>query len=197
MGRKLATPMSHLGAAWLDRATRDAVEQPEHVLDVLGVRAGQRVCDFGAGSGYFTLRIAKRVGPGGHVTAVDMQAEMLDILRKKLAAEKVGNVTLVLAKPSEPSLPRASVDLVLMVDVYHELERPDLTMAQLRDALAVTPRGRVAWVEYRAEDPKVAIKAEHKTTLVQLRKEAAASGYAVTLVDESLPQQRIVVLTPE
>jgi ubiquinone/menaquinone biosynthesis C-methylase UbiE len=194
LGRKLATPMSHLGAPWLDRATRDAEQKPEHVLDVLGVRKGQRVCDFGAGSGYFTVHMARRVGDEGRVFAVDVQPEMLVLLGKKLAAEKLANVTSVLAKPSEPSLPPQSVDLVLMVDVYHELERPDLTMAQLREALA--PGGRVAWVEYRAEDPNVAIKAEHKTTLVQLRKEAEAAGYRVERVDESLPQQRIVVLVP-
>ena len=194
LGRKLATPMSHLGAPWLERTTRDAEQQPEHVLDVLLVRKGQRVCDFGAGSGYFTVRMARRVGDEGRVFAVDVQPEMLALLGKKLAGEKLTNVTSVLAKPSEPSLPPSSVDLVLMVDVYHELERPDLTMAQLRQALA--PGGRVAWVEYRAEDPNVAIKAEHKTTLVQLRKEAEAAGYRVERVDESLPQQRIVVLVP-
>ncbi len=194
MGRRIAAPMSHLGAGWLERASRESEQKPEHVLDVIGVRRGQTVCDFGAGSGYFTVRLARRVGPEGRVFAVDVQPEMLALLRKKLDGEKITNVTPLLAKPSEPSLPRASVDLVLMVDVYHELERPDLTMAQLRAAL--TPGGRVVWVEYRAEDPGVQIKPEHKTTLAQLRREALASGYSVEVVDESLPQQRIVVLAP-
>jgi predicted methyltransferase len=194
LGRRLATPMSHLGAAWLDRAGRDAVQQPEHVLDVVGVRVGARVCDFGAGSGYFTVHLARRVGPTGHVFAVDLQPEMLALLGKKLTREGLSNVTPVLAKASEPSLAKGSVDLVLMVDVYHELERPDLTMAQLREAL--TPGGRVAWVEYRAEDPNVTIKPDHKLSLAQIRREAAAAGYTVARVDESLPQQRIVVLTP-
>lgn len=194
LGRRLATPMSHLGAAWLDRAGRDAVQKPEHVLDVVGVKAGARVCDFGAGSGYFTVHLARRVGPTGHVFAVDLQPEMLALLGTKLSREGLSNVTPVLAKASEPSLPKASVDLVLMVDVYHELERPDLTMAQLREALA--PGGRVAWVEYRAEDPNVTIKPDHKLSLVQIRREAAAAGYTIERVDESLPQQRIVVLTP-
>lgn len=194
LGRKLAEPMSHVGAAWLDRAGRDAVQQPAHVLDVLGVKPGARVCDFGAGSGYFTVHLARRVGTTGHVFAVDLQPEMLALLGKKLTREQLSNVTPLLAKPSEPSLPPGSVDLVLMVDVYHELARPDLTMGQLRDALA--PGGRVAWVEYRAEDPNVTIKPDHKMSLVQLRREAAAVGYSVVMVDESLPQQRIVVLTP-
>jgi len=194
LGRKLARPMSHLGAAWLDRAGRDAVQRPSHVLDVAGVRAGARVCDFGAGSGYFTVHLARRVGPTGRVFAVDLQPEMLTLLRQKLTREGLSNVTPVLAKASEPSLPAASVDLVLMVDVYHELERPDLTMAQLRAALA--PGGRVVWVEYRAEDPNVSIKPDHKMSLAQIRREAAAVGYRITQVDESLPQQRIVVLAP-
>ena len=186
--------MSHLGAAWLDRAGRDAVQRPEHVLDVAGARAGARVCDFGAGSGYFTVHLARRVGPTGRVFAVDVQPEMLALLEQKLTRERLLNVTPVLANPSEPSLPAASVDLVLMVDVYHELERPDLTMAQLRAALA--PGGRVVWVEYRAEDPNVSIKPDHKMSLAQIRREAAAVGYRITQVDESLPQQRIVVLAP-
>jgi ubiquinone/menaquinone biosynthesis C-methylase UbiE len=134
------------------------------------------------------------VGPTGRVFAVDVQPEMLALLEQKLTRERLLNVTPVLANPSEPSLPAASVDLVLMVDVYHELERPDLTMAQLRAALA--PGGRVVWVEYRAEDPNVSIKPDHKMSLVQIRREAAAAGYRVTQVDESLPQQRIVVLAP-
>jgi ubiquinone/menaquinone biosynthesis C-methylase UbiE len=194
MGRRLAAPMGHQGAAWLDRDGRDTVQKPNHVLDVIGIHEGQKVADFGAGSGYFTIPMAKRVGAAGQVYAVDIQPEMLALLGKKVTAEKLTNVTPVLAKPSEPSLPKGIVDVVLFVDVYHEIERPDLTMTQLRDALS--PTGRVVWVEYRAEDPKVAIKPEHKTTLVQLRKEAEAVGYTVEKVDESLPEQRIVILAP-
>jgi len=186
--------MGHQGAAWLDRAGRDAVQRPIRVLDVIGVRAGQKVADFGAGSGYFTVPLARRVGPEGAVYAVDIQPEMLALLDRRVKAEKLTNVVPVLAKPSAPSLPSGAIDVVLFVDVYHELERPDLTMEQLRSALS--PSGRVVWVEYRAEDPNVAIKADHKMTLAQLRKEAAAVGYTVERVDESLPEQRILVLSP-
>lgn len=194
LGRTIASPMSHRGAAWLDRAGRDDVQKPTRVLEVIGVRAGQTVADFGAGTGYFTIPLARAVGPTGKVYAVDIQPEMLAILGERVAAQKLVNVVPVRAEPTAPSLPKGAVDLVLFVDVYHELERPDLTMTQLRDALA--PSGRVVWVEYRAEDPKVAIKPDHKTTLAQLRREATALGWVVERVDESLPEQRIVILAP-
>lgn len=191
LGRRLATPMSYQGAPWLERADRDETERPEHVLDVLGVRPGMHVADFGAGSGYFTVRLARRVGATGRVYAVDTQREMLALLEKKKARE-VLPIEIVLAEPARPSLPDASVDLVLMVDVYHELERPDLTLAQLRRALR--PNGRIALVEYRAEDEALAIKPEHKMSLSQIRLEMSAAHYRVLSVDESLPRQRVVVV---
>jgi len=197
MGRTLATPMSYQGADWLDRPDREATEQPEHVLDVLGVKAGTKegmtVADVGAGSGYFTVRIAKRIAPRGHVLATDLQPEMLDLLRTKVAAEKLTNVVPVLATESDAKLPRGELDLVLMVDVYHELPKPAQTLAQVRAALR--PEGRLALVEYRAEDPDVPIKPEHKMTLVQVRRELEANGFVFTSSDESLPQQRIIVFT--
>lgn len=183
--------MSYQGASWLERASRDETERPEHVLDVLGIRPGMHVADFGAGSGYFTVRIARRVGAAGRVYAVDMQREMLTLLEKKKQREALP-IELVLAEPARPSLPDASVDLVLMVDVYHELERPDLTLAQIRRALR--PEGRLAFVEYRAEDEALAIKPEHKMSLRQIRLEMNAAHYRVLSVDESLPSQRIVVM---
>jgi ubiquinone/menaquinone biosynthesis C-methylase UbiE len=186
--------MSYQGADWLDREDRETTEQPEHVLDVLAVKEGMTVADVGAGSGYFTVRIAKRVGPRGRVLATDLQPEMLDLLRTKIAAAKLSNVVPVLATESEAKLPRNELDLVLMVDVYHELPRPAATLAQVRGALR--PGGRIALVEYRGEDPDVPIKPEHKTTLVQIRRELDANGFAFQSSDESLPQQRIIVFTP-
>jgi SAM-dependent methyltransferase len=194
MGRTLATPMSYQGADWLDREDRETTEQPEHVLDVLAVKEGMTVADVGAGSGYFTVRIAKRVGPRGRVLATDLQPEMLDLLRTKIAAAKLFNVVPVLATESDAKLPRNELDLVLMVDVYHELPRPAATLAQVRGALR--PGGRIALVEYRGEDRDVPIKPEHKTTLVQIRRELDANGFAFQSSDESLPQQRIIVFTP-
>jgi ubiquinone/menaquinone biosynthesis C-methylase UbiE len=193
MGRTLAAPMSWQGADWLERTDREKTEQPEHVLDVLAVREGMVVADVGAGSGYFTMRIAKRVGAAGRVIATDLQPEMLAMIKTKLDATKTSNVVTVLATPRDARLPRGEVDLVLMVDVYHELPWPAETMAQVRASLS--PRGRLALVEYRAEDPEVAIKPEHKMTLAQIKAELEAARFVFVSSDESLPEQRIVVFT--
>ena len=190
MGRTLAQPMSYQGADWLDREDRETTEKPEHVLDVLAVREGQTVVDLGAGSGYFTVRIAKRVGVRGHVLATDLQPEMLDLLRTKVKTANLSNVIPILSTESDAKLPRGEVDLVLMVDVYHELPKPAETLAQIRASLRAD--GRVALVEYRGEDPAVPIKPEHKTTLVQLKRELGANGFVFRASDESLPEQRIV-----
>lgn len=186
--------MSYQGADWLERDDRETTEQPEHVLDVLAVREGMTVADVGAGSGYFTVRISKRVGAGGRVLATDLQPEMLSLLRAKVEKAKITNVVPILSTESDAKLPRGEVDLVLMVDVYHELPRPAETLAQVR--LSLRPAGRLALVEYRGEDPAVPIKPEHKTTLVQLQRELTANGFVFRSSDESLPQQRIVVFTP-
>ena len=194
MGRVIASPMSYRGADWLDRGEREETQKPEYVLDVVGIHAGQTVADVGCGSGYFTTRLAKRVGPTGRVLATDLQPEMLELLKKKVAAQQITNVVPLLATPEDAKLPRGELDVVLMVDVYHELPKPPVTLAQIKTALA--PKGRLALVEYKAEDPKVAIKPEHKTTLVQLRRELEANGFAFVSTDESLPEQRIVVFEP-
>jgi ubiquinone/menaquinone biosynthesis C-methylase UbiE len=193
MGRTLASPMSYQGADWLERADRETTEQPEHVLDVLGVKEGMTVADVGAGSGYFTVRIARRIGSRGRVLATDLQPEMLDLLRAKVAKASLVNVVPVLATEGDAKLPRNELDLVLMVDVYHELPKPSATLAQVRAALR--PEGRLALVEYRGEDPDVPIKPEHKTTLAQVRRELEANGFVFRSSDESLPQQRIIVFT--
>jgi ubiquinone/menaquinone biosynthesis C-methylase UbiE len=185
--------MSYQGADWLERPDREATERPEHVLDVLGVKEGMTVADVGAGSGYFTVRMARRVGAKGHVLATDLQPEMLDLLRAKVGAASLTNVVPVLATESDARLPRRELDLVLMVDVYHELPKPAATLAQVHASLR--PNGRLALVEYRGEDPEVPIKAEHKMTLAQLRRELEANGFLFRSSDESLPQQRIVVFT--
>lgn len=191
MGRTLATPMSWRGADWLDRQDREATERPEHVLDVLRIEPGETVADVGAGSGYFTVRIARRVGPAGRVLATDLQPEMLSLLREKISAAKLDNVVPILATESDAKLPRGEIDLVLMVDVYHELPRPAETLRQVRAALRA--RGRLALVEYRAEDPNVPIKPEHKMTLAQIQRELTANHFVFRSSDESLPQQRVVV----
>ncbi|HEX7664764.1 MAG TPA: class I SAM-dependent methyltransferase [Polyangiaceae bacterium] len=194
LGRVPASPMSFQGAWWLDRAGRDDVQKPEHVLDVIGVKPAMTVADIGCGSGYFSVKIAKRVTPGGKVLAVDLQPEMLALLDKKVKATKVDNVVPVLATEGDVGLPKGAVDIAFFVDVYHELGHPLRTMTQVKDAL--TPTGKVVLVEYRAEDPKVDIKPEHKTTLAQLKKELDFEGYDFVSSDESLPEQRIVTFVP-
>jgi ubiquinone/menaquinone biosynthesis C-methylase UbiE len=187
--------MSYEGAWWLDRADRDAKQQPDHVLDVIDIHAGQTVADVGCGTGYFTVRIAKRVAPSGRVLAVDVQPQMLDLLRKRLAKEKIDGVVPILATETDVKLPAHEVDVALMVDVYHELAHPDVTMAQVKTALRAG--GKLVLVEYRAEDPKVEIKPEHKMTLPQIKTELAAAHFTFVSSDESLPEQRIVTFVPE
>ena len=188
--------MSYEGAWWLERADREATQRPEHVLDVIGVREGMTVADVGCGSGYFSVRISKRVGPSGRVLATDLQPEMLALLKKKMGGDKaLANITPILATDTDVNLPRAAVDIALMVDVYHELAHAPSTVAQIRAALR--PGGKMVLVEYRAEDPKVAIKPEHKMTLAQIRAEMAATDFVFVDSDESLPEQRIVTFTPK
>lgn len=187
--------MSYRGAWWLDRPNRDEVQRPEHVLDVIGVKAGMTVADIGCGSGYFSVKLARRVAPDGTVLAVDLQPEMLALLAKKVKATKVVGVVPVLATEGDTNLPKGVVDIALFVDVYHELTHPLATMTQVKASL--TPTGKVVLVEYRAEDPKVDVKPEHKTTLAQLKKELDVEGYDFVSSDESLPQQRIVTFVPK
>lgn len=194
LGRKLAPPMSYLGAEWLERPEREVEEKPEHVLDVLAIAPGSVVADVGAGSGYFTERLSRRVGPTGKVIATDLQPEMLALVKKRMGTKGLSNIEPRLATETDASLPEGAVDLVLMVDVYHELPRPKETLAQVKRALR--KNGRLALVEYRAEDPNVPIKKEHEMTLPQIEAELGASGFGVRQVDESLPWQRIVIATP-
>lgn len=183
--------MSVLGADWLERPEREATEQPERVLDALAIAPGSVVADVGAGTGYFSLRLARRVGPGGRVLATDIQPGMLERLQARARAAGVTNVTTVLSTEDDTRLAPASVDLVLMVDVYHELARPAETLVQLRRALR--PGGRLVLVEYRGEDPDVAIKEEHKMTLAQIQREVLPAGFRLDVVHEFLRDQRVVV----
>lgn len=194
LGRRLAPPMGWQGADWLERPEREDEEKPEHVLDVIGVARGSVVADVGTGSGYFAVRLARRVGPSGRVLATDLQPEMLAMLRARAGDAGLANVEPLLATPGDAKLPRAALDLVLMVDVYHELPDPVGTLAQTHASLAAS--GRLALVEYRGEDTSVPIKPEHKMTLAQIRRELEANGFVVDRVDESLPSQRIVVARP-
>lgn len=135
-GRRIAGIMGVAGADWLERSEREMEELPETALDAIGIHAGMVVADVGAGSGYFTARMSRRVGPSGRVYAVDVQPEMLAILRRRVASEKLGNVEIVAGGEADPRLPRNSLDLILLVDVYHEFSQPQTMLRRLKEALS-------------------------------------------------------------
>lgn len=191
MGREIAQVMGPGGISWLDRPQRDEEQRPDVVIAAMGLRAGQTVVDLGAGSGYFTFRIAPKVGSKGKVLAVDVQEEMLETIRQRAAAQKVTNIVVVKGSEKDPHLPANAVDVVLMVDVYHELAYPFEVMTKVRQALK--PDGRLVCVEYRLEDPKVEIKEVHKMSVAQLEKEMKVAGFAPAQTIETLPQQHIVI----
>jgi precorrin-6B methylase 2 len=191
MGREIAHVMGPGGIPWLDRAGRDEEERPAVVIDALDLHGGETVADLGAGSGYFTFRIAPKVGNRGKVLAVEIQDEMIEALRRRSKEQKVTNVEIVKGSESDPRLPAGGVDVVLMVDVYHELSYPFEVMSAVRKALK--PGGRVVFVEYRKEDPKVAIKELHKMSVEQLEREMRAVGLVRLRTVEILPLQHIVV----
>lgn len=192
-GRRFAPVMGWQGAEWLERPERLEEEAPDKALDVLAIATGATVADIGAGSGYMTVRLASRVGPTGRVYANDLQPQMLELLRRRLATERITNVTLVQGTVDDPNLPDASVDLELMVDVYHELSRPQVMLRRLRQALK--PGGRLVLFEYRKEDPTIPIRFEHKMSVAEAKMELEAEGFALSTVDESLPRQHILIFT--
>jgi len=191
MGREIAQVMGPDGIEWLDRREREEEEHPAEVIASLDLHPGEVVADLGAGSGYFTFRIAPRVGETGTVLAVEIQQAMLDTLRTRAAALKTTNVKVVQGTETDPHLPAAGVDLVLVVDVYHELAYPYEVMTKVRQALK--PGGHVVFVEYRKEDPAVPIKEVHKMSLEQLDKEMTAVGLVRVRAVETLPLQHIVI----
>jgi ubiquinone/menaquinone biosynthesis C-methylase UbiE len=192
-GRVFAPVMGYQGADWLDRAERVSEEEPDIALNVLNIAKGSVVADVGAGSGYMSVKLAARVGPTGKVYANDIQPEMLTLLQQRLAQMKITNVETVLGTPTDPRLPAHALDLILMVDVYHEFQQPQLMLRQMREALK--PGGRLVLLEYRKEDPSIPIKFEHKMSVAEARAELEAEGYKLTTVDESLPRQHILIFS--
>ena len=192
-GRRYAQTMSYLGADWLDRSERVQEEEPDVALEALKLTAGSTVADVGAGSGYMTVKMAKRVGPTGKVYANDIQPQMLSMLRQRLDREKLTNVDLVLGTFDDPKLPADTLDLILMVDVYHEFSQPQLMLRHMREALK--PGGRLVLLEYRKEDPSVPIKPDHKMSVAEAKLEVEAEGFKLTKVDPVLPRQHILIFT--
>ncbi|MEP6635025.1 MAG: methyltransferase domain-containing protein [Luteimonas sp.] len=190
-GREIAGVMGWQGAAWLERQEREREERGSRLLRVLALKPGMNVADIGAGTGYYERRIAPLVGPMGKVYAVDVQPQMVAMLKKIAARPEFVNVVPVLGAERDPHLAPGSIDLAMMVDVYHELAYP----SQMLDAIvrALKPGGRVAFVEYRAEDPRVPIKSLHKMSEAQVRREAALHALTWQRTDESLPWQHVVI----
>ena len=191
--REIAHVMGHEGASWLERAEREEEEHGEKLLEELKVKPGMVVADIGAGTGYYSRRLARRVLPGGKVLAVDIQPEMLELLGRNMRAQGITNVLPVLGSVSDPRLPPGAVDLVLMVDVYHEFEFPYEMMQAICKSLK--PNGRVVFVEFRAEDPAVPIKPLHKMSEAQVRREMAPLPLEWHQTITVLPRQHVIDFT--
>jgi ubiquinone/menaquinone biosynthesis C-methylase UbiE len=192
-GRRIAPVMSSAGADWLDRPERATEEQPGKALDALNLKPGMTVADIGAGTGYMTLRIARRVGPSGRVYGVDIQPEMIRRLEANAARAGFTNVQPVLGIPTNPELPDNAVDLALMVDVYHELAEPQAMLRALR--VSLKPDGKLVLLEYRKEDPAIPIRPDHEMTVAEAKLEVEAEGYRLSRVVETLPRQHILIFT--
>lgn len=191
-GREIAQVMSWHGAAWLERAERTTEERPDLLLPLLPLKPGMVVADMGAGSGYYSRRIAPRLVPGGKVIAVEVQPEMITLLKKQITKARVTNIDTVLATETDCKLAPESIDLALFVDVYHELLYPIETMHCVKRALKAG--GQIALVEFRAEDASVPIKPQHKMSEAQIKKEAALLGLQWVRTVSSLPWQHLVLL---
>jgi ubiquinone/menaquinone biosynthesis C-methylase UbiE len=190
MGREIAHVMGHLGAGWLERPGREAEEAPGKAIALMGLRPTDVVADIGAGTGYFSFRIAPRV-PQGKVLAEDIEPAMLDDIKRNAAKAGVTNVQGVLGTIEDPKLPEGGVDVVIMVDAYHEFDHPREMMLAIIKALK--PGGRVIDLEYRAEDPNVAIRPHHKMTEKQAVKEMTAVGLTHLKTYDDLPQQHLMI----
>ena len=190
MGREISHVMGHLGAAWLERPTREREERTDQLFKNLPLAPDSVVADIGAGTGYFTFPMAKQV-PEGRVLAVDIQQEMLNMISGRMASEGVSNIQPVLGSERDPGLEPSSVDLILMVDAYHEFAWP----REMGDAMAraLKPGGRLVLIEYRAEDPSVPIKRLHKMSVKQARREMEAVGLKLERNGRFLPQQHFMV----
>lgn len=191
LGREIAHVMGPGGILWLERSERETEERPQDVIDALQIKPGQTIADLGAGSGYYSFRIAALVGPTGKVLAIDIEPAMLEVIAQRARREGIANIATVRSSTQDPNLAPRSVDLLFMVDVYHELEFPYEVMTKVRAALK--PGGRVALVEYRAEDPDVQIKPVHKMSERQVRREMQAAGFKHVQTVRTLPLQHLIL----
>ena len=190
MGREIAQVMGFSGADWLERDTRQKEENVKLAIQNLPIKPYSVVADIGAGTGYYTFRIAPKV-PQGKVYAVELQNDAIFYLKDKSNQLKLNNVEVIKGDEQSPNLPDNSTDLAIMVDVYHELSYPHEYLQALRRSLK--PDGKLLLLEYRGEDPNVPIKELHKTTIAQDNKELAANGFKLVLDKEFLPIQHFLV----
>jgi SAM-dependent methyltransferase len=190
-GRPYAHVMGAAGADWLTRPERETEEEPGRALDLIGIAKGSTVADVGAGNGYITWRLAEKVGPKGKVYANDIQPEMLDMLRKNMRQRKLDNVETVLGGYDDPKLPVNAIDLIILVDVYHEFSEPQKMLRGMRESLK--PDGRLVLLEYRGEDPAVPIRPEHKMTVQQVKAELEPEGFRLDKLIDGLPRQHILI----
>ena len=191
MGREIAHVMGHQAADWLERPERFREERPDLLITELDIKAGMTVADVGVGTGYHVERIAPLVGKQGRVMAVDIQPEMLTLLDKRLKRLGINNVVAVLGTIRDPKLAVNSIDLIMMVDVYHEFDHPAEMLTKM--VAALKPGGRLAFIEFRAEDTQVPIKELHKMSEAQIRKEASAFGLTWVKTGSTLPWQHVVI----
>ena len=190
LGREIAQVMGHRGAAWLERSGREREERTDLLIERLPVAPDFVVADIGAGTGYFTFPVADRV-PQGRVLAVDIQPEMLAIIRSRAAENGQRNVETVLGSATDPNLPPGEVDLIFIVDSYHEFSHPlEMGQAMVR---ALKPGGKLVLVEYRMEDLEVPIKRLHKMSQRQVKKEMTALGLTWERTERYLPQQHVLI----
>ena len=190
MGREIAQTMHYAGAPWLMRESRQREEDCETLLAALKVQPGQAVCDMGCGNGFYTLPLARQTGEAGKVLAVDIQPEMLHMLDERAKAEGLKNIQLITGTQTDPQLEPESVDLILLVDVYHEFSHPRQMLAAMHKALK--PGGRIALAEFRLEDRNVPIKRLHKMSKKQILREYEANGFKLVEEFDKLPWQHLM-----
>ena len=189
-GREISKVMGHLGASWLERSSRDNEESPNLAVDLLDLKKDMIIADFGAGTGYFTSKLARKCSI---VYAVDIQQEMLDLNAKQMRNKNINNVKFILGFTDRTGLPKNSLDLVILVDVYHELENPLEIMNDIKSSLNQT--GKVALIEYRKEDPTVPIKPLHKMSVEQVVKEMRQVNLKLHSNIQELPRQHMLILS--
>jgi len=189
-GREIAQTMHYNGAPWLIRESRQREEDCQKMLQNLGVKPGMTVCDMGCGNGFYSLKLAEMVGKDGKILAVDIQSEMLRLLKARAEEKDINNIELILGDIDDPKLPEGNVDLILCVDVYHEFSHPVEMLAGMRKSLK--PDGKIALLEFRMEDPNVPIKLLHKMSKKQILEEYQANGFQLAKQFDGLPWQHMM-----